>query len=267
METSIERVHTGIPGLDHVLEGGFPKGARVLLAGGAGCGKTICCGQYLYKGATKFGEPGVYVSTEEPPSEFKANMLRFGWDFKKLENEKKIGMVDAVYQRVESEVTEQESLQSILYNLRSKLSEVKILVEQLGATRLVVDSLPGFGFRVTDLNTLREIFLEVGLLLKDVGCTTVMTTEIVEGSGLISRFGIEEFLATGVMVLSLVRQSSPIRKLFVRKMRGTSHSLNDYAFAIGPDGIVIKGPVGVRSVSHGHRRLHSSSGRKRRSRR
>src|SRR5713101_4510454 len=257
METAIERVHTGIPGLDHVLEGGFPKGARVLLAGGAGCGKTICCGQYLYKGATKFGEPGVYVSTEEPPSEFKANMLRFGWDFKKLEQEKKIGMVDAVYQRVESEVTESESLQSILYNLRSKLSEVK---------RLVVDSLPGFGFRVTDLNTLREIFLEVGLLLKDVGCTTLMTTEIVEGSGLISRYGIEEFLATGVMVLSLVKQSSPLRKLFVRKMRGTSHSLNDYAFAIGPDGIVIKGPVGVRSVSHG-RRLHSSSGRKRRSRR
>jgi circadian clock protein KaiC len=144
---------------------------------------------------------------------------------------------------------------------------VKILVEQLGATRLVVDSLPGFGFRVTDLNTLREIFLEVGLLLKDVGCTTLMTTEIVEGSGLISRYGIEEFLATGVMVLSLVRQSSPIRKLFVRKMRGTSHSLNDYAFVIGPDGIAIKGPVGVRSASHGRRRLHSSSGRKRRSRR
>jgi circadian clock protein KaiC len=194
-------------------------------------------------------------------------MLRFGWDFKKLEQEKKIGMVDAVYQRVESEVTESESLQSILYNLLSKLSEVKILVEQLGATRLVVDSLPGFGFRVTDLNTLREIFLEVGLLLKDVGCTTLMTTEIVEGSGLISRYGIEEFLATGVMVLSLVKQSSPIRKMFVRKMRGTSHSLNDYAFSIGPDGVTIKGPVGVRSLSHGHRRLHSTSGRKRRSRR
>src|SRR5437879_9577352 len=175
-------------------------------------------------------------------------------------------MDNSIYQRVESEMAEQNTLQSILYNLRSKLSEVKILVEQLGATRLVVDSLPGFGFRVTDLNTLREIFLEVGLLLKDVGCTTIMTTEIVEGSGLISRYGIEEFLATGVMVLSLVKQSSPLRKLFVRKMRGTSHSLNDYAFAIGPDGLVIKSPVGVRSLSTG-RRLHSSSGRKRRSRR
>jgi len=185
-------------------------------------------------------------------------MLRFGWDFKKLESEKKIGMVDAVYQRVESEMAEQESLQSILYNLRSKLSEVKILVEQLGATRLVVDSLPGFGFRVTDLNTLREIFLEVGLLLKDVGCTTLMTTEIVEGSGLISRYGIEEFLATGVMVLSLVKQSSPLRKLFVRKMRGTSHSLNDFAFTIGTEGVNIKGPIGVRSASHGSRRLHSA---------
>src|SRR3989441_12031750 len=160
-------------------------------------------------------------------------------------------------------MAEQESLQSILYNLRSKLSEVKILVEQLGATRLVVDSLPGFGFRVTDLNTLREIFLEVGLLLKDVGSTTLMPTEIVEGSGLISRYGIEEFLATGVMVLSLVKQSSPMRKMFVRKMRGTSHSLNDYAFTIGRDGLEVKGPIGVRSLSRARRRLHST-GRKRR---
>ncbi len=263
METAIERVHTGIPGLDHVLEGGFPKGARVLLAGGAGCGKTICCGQYLYNGARRYGEPGVYVTTEEPPSEFRSNMLRFGWDFRKLEQDKKIGVVDAVYQRVESEIAEQETLQSILYNLRSKLSEVKVLVEQLGATRLVVDSLPGFGFRVTDLNTLREIFLEVGLLLKDVGATTVMTTEIVEGSGLISRYGIEEFLATGVMVLSLVKQSSPLRKMFVRKMRGTSHSLNDFAFTIGRDGVEIKGPIGVRGLTSRRRRLHST-GRKRR---
>lgn len=259
--SAIERVHTGIPGLDHVLEGGFPKGARVLLAGGAGCGKTIYCGQYLYKGATRYGEPGVYVTTEEPPQEFRSNMSRFGWDFKRLEAEKKIGIIDAVYQRVESELAEQESLQSILYNLRSKLAEVKSLVEQIGATRLVVDSLPGFGFRVTDLNTLREIFLEVGLLLKDVGCTTLMTTEIVEGSGLISRYGIEEFLATGVMVLSLVKQGSPLRKVFVRKMRGTSHSLNDFAFSIGRDGVAIKGPIGVRSVSSGRRRPHSINGR------
>src|SRR3989442_12804906 len=143
----------------------------------------------------------------------------------------------------------------------SKLAEVKSLVEQIGATRLVVDSLPGFGFRVTDLNTLREIFLEIGLLLKDVGCTTLMTTEIVEGSGLISRYGIEEFLATGVMVLSLVKQGSPLRKVFVRKMRGTSHSLNDFAFSIGRDGVAIKGPIGVRSVSGGRRRPHSSNGR------
>lgn len=261
MEAAIERVHTGIPGMDHILEGGFPKGARVLMAGGAGCGKTICCGQYLYNGAKRYGEPGVYVTTEEPPSEFMANMLRFGWDFHKLVQDKKIGVVDAVYQRVESEVTEQESLQSILYNLRSKLSEVKVLVEQLGATRLVVDSLPGFGFRVTDLNTLREIFLEVGLLLKDVGATTLMTTEVVEGSGLISRYGIEEFLATGVIVLSLVKQTSPLRKMFVRKMRGTSHSLNDFAFTIGRDGVEIKGPIGVRSLAGRRRRIHSSNRR------
>src|SRR5207247_4697715 len=122
----------------------------------------------------------------------------------------------------------------------------------------------GFGFRVTDLNTLREIFIEIGRCLMDVGCTTLMSTEIVEGSGLISRYGIEEFLATGVMVLSLVRQSSVLRKVYVRKMRGTSHSLNDFAFAIGREGVELKGPIGVRSVSR-HRGVHGPR-RKRRSR-
>ncbi len=121
--------------------------------------------------------------------------------------------------------------------------------------------MPGFGFRVTDLNTLREIFLEIGLLLKDVGATTLMTTEVVEGSGLISRYGIEEFLATGVIVLSLVKQTSPLRKMFVRKMRGTSHSLNDYAFTIGRDGVEIKGPIGVRSLASRRRRVHPNGRR------
>src|SRR5436305_12999169 len=95
---AIERVHTGIPGLDHVLEGGFPKGARVLLAGGAGRGKTLCCGQYLCKGATRHGQPGVYGSTEEPPQQSRANMLRLGWAFKKQESARTPRMAAAVYQ-------------------------------------------------------------------------------------------------------------------------------------------------------------------------
>src|SRR5438445_10985628 len=108
MEEAIERVHTGIPGLDHVLEGGFPKGARVLLAGGAGCGKTICCGQYLYKGATRNGEPGVYVSTEEPPTEFRANMLRFGWRSKSRRVKRKMAWSGRATRGVEQEVAERD---------------------------------------------------------------------------------------------------------------------------------------------------------------
>lgn len=269
--STIERVKSGVWGLDEVLEGGFPKGARVLVAGGTGTGKTICCAQYVHSGATRFGEPGVFVCTEEPPSELRNNMMRFGWDFKKLEESKKIAIVDAVYSRLGSEDGEQSGLQNILYNLRAKLSEVKILVEQLGAKRLVVDSLPGFGFRVTDTHTLREIFLEIGLLLKDVGCTTLMTTEIVDGSGLISRYGIEEFLATGVVILSLEKNGGEMsRKLFIRKMRGTSHSLRDYRLTIGINGANVfeAEPNGHSSSARGvARRPRPKIGGHRRSRR
>lgn len=234
-----KRVKSGIPGLDETLGGGIPDGSRLLLAGGAGCGKTIFSAQYVYNGVKLFREPAVYVCTEEPPQEFIQNLLPFGWNLERLERRKKLYIVDAVYTRMQSD----KGLQEILYNLRTKLSEVKLLVEEMRAKRLVIDSLPGFGFRVTETETLREIFLEVGLLLKDVGCTTIMTTEIVEGSQLISRYGIEEFLATGVIVLRHERNpfGHTVRKLWIKKMRGTAHSLAEHTFIIGSRGISIGG--------------------------
>ena len=56
---------TGIQGLDEITGGGLPRGRPTLVCGGAGCGKTLFAAEFLVRGATKFGEPGVFMAFEE----------------------------------------------------------------------------------------------------------------------------------------------------------------------------------------------------------
>ena len=60
----MERVKTGIPGFDDLVQGGFPKGASILVSGGTGSGKSIFAMQFIYNGAKQFNEPGLYVTLE-----------------------------------------------------------------------------------------------------------------------------------------------------------------------------------------------------------
>ena len=75
----VDRLSTGIPGLDKFLEGGFVKGSTVLLTGGAGTGKTIFCIQFLLEGLRK-GERCLYITLEESPEDIINDCARFGWD-------------------------------------------------------------------------------------------------------------------------------------------------------------------------------------------
>ena len=83
----MERVATGVPGLDEILNGGIPKGSNVLLAGGAGTGKTIFSTQYLYNGAAQYGEAGLFVTLEGNVRDIAWNMESFQWDIKTLQNQ------------------------------------------------------------------------------------------------------------------------------------------------------------------------------------
>src|SRR5690348_948599 len=79
------RVGTGIPGLDELLEGGFPAGSLITLAGRPGTGKTIFASQFLYQGAREAAEPGMYVSMLEGRKAYLRNLARLGLDVAPLE--------------------------------------------------------------------------------------------------------------------------------------------------------------------------------------
>ena len=89
----VERVKTGIPGFDKITDGGLPKDNLVVISGDPGSGKTIFCIEFLYKGATEFDEPGVFVSLEEGKEAIIQTASIFGWDLQKLIDKKKLEII------------------------------------------------------------------------------------------------------------------------------------------------------------------------------
>src|SRR5947209_16863423 len=89
-EMALQKVPTGIRGLDQITHGGFPKGRTALVCGGPGTGKTLLGLEFLVKGATQFNEDGVCFAFEETAEELMVNMASLGHDVDSLSKPKKL---------------------------------------------------------------------------------------------------------------------------------------------------------------------------------
>src|SRR5271165_6503082 len=83
---------SGIQGLDEIMCGGLPWGRTTLVCGGPGCGKTLLALEFLVRGATRFGEPGVFITFEETAGELATNGASLGFDLAALEAERKLAI-------------------------------------------------------------------------------------------------------------------------------------------------------------------------------
>ena len=220
-----ERVKSGIPGLDELIEGGFLKGDIILLAGGTGAGKTIFSTQFIYNGAVDYGEKGVYATFEEDKETLVRNMLRFGFDLKKLEDEGSIKILDL------------ESLKGkgVSANMDYILSEVN----RIGAKRLVIDPITAFLVACKEKFEYRALMHLFYKILKKSQCTTIVTCSIPLGSNKLG-IGIEEFVADSVLILENVIVGADLKTRFlIRKMRGTRHSRKYHNVIITDKGLEI----------------------------
>ena len=219
----LERVKTGIPGLDEIIGGGIPKNHLMLITGNCGTGKTIFCSQYVHYGITKCKENGIYLSFEEPSESMKENLNVFGWDFDSLEKSGKFSFIRYDPYHIED----------VFDILESTIRETK-------ASRVVVDSISALGLHVRDEGELRNMIFNLSAILRKLNCTSVLVSEIVPGSKGISRYGVEEFVTDGVIVLYYERVASSFsRALQVWKMRGSGHSEKLHPYRISNTGITV----------------------------
>ncbi len=217
---AIERVPTGISGLDELMEGGFVKNSSVLVTGKTGSGKTTFITQFLHAGAKIYKDPGILVSTEETSRSIRNHGARYGWNMEELENK---GML---------KILEVEP-----FSIDTLVTTIEKEAQSIHAKRIVIDSVSMFEMYIDKQLEMRKILFKTLRRLKDLGTTVVITAEIPEDSQSLSRYGVIEFAADAVIVLQYMSLTKYKRSLMVRKMRDTNHSQDIHPFEMMPTGI------------------------------
>jgi circadian clock protein KaiC len=227
----LPKTPTGISGLDEITGGGLPKGRPTLIAGGAGCGKTLLSLEFLIKGAIEYNEPGVFVAFEEQTQELAMNVASLGFDLNQLQKDKMIKLDHVHIEKSEIEETGE-------YNLDGLFIRMGYAIDSIGAKRVVLDTIENLFSGLNNQGILRAELRRLFHWLKEKGVTAIITAE--KGEGTLTRQGLEEYVSDCVILLDhrVINQIST-RRLRVVKYRGSVHGTNEYPFLIDEDGISV----------------------------
>jgi circadian clock protein KaiC len=230
----VPKLATGIPGFDEISLGGLPLRRATVLAGQAGSGKTVFAAHFLAEGVRR-GQPGVFVSLEEPAADLRANMGTLGWDVSAWEAAGDFAYVDASPLARDDDATPS-------YNFDTLSAQIGHAVDATGADRLVLDSLNTVLAFEQNPAIARQRLRGLISALRAMGLTILLTVETPGDPGTtLSRYGLEEFVADGVVLLRHIHEGVVRRRsIEVLKMRGALHRKGDYGFTVVPrQGIVV----------------------------
>jgi len=240
---SEKRILTGIEGLDSLIEGGVPRGSLILLAGSPGSGKTVFGTKFLCKGAKDLDEAGIHVTFAESKETFVHNMSRHvGRDFERSLKNGKLKVLDFI-------TVKEKGVSAVL-------ESILVEVEKAKAKRLVIDSYSAMAQAFVEKIEARIIVHSIlGKLVRGLGCTTILISEVPRGQERIG-MGIEEFVTDGVILFkdidvhgeSLDGQIYPeqleirtARAMEIVKLRGTMRAQKRCIFTL-KDGFQCFGP-------------------------
>ncbi|MFN7024118.1 MAG: circadian clock protein KaiC [Pseudorhizobium sp.] len=237
----IKKSLTGIEGFDELTLGGLPTGRPTLVCGSAGCGKTLFASTFLLNGAREFDEPGLFVTFEERPSDIVSNVASLGFEMDKLVEEGKI-----LIEHIAVDPSELAEIGD--YDLEGLFLRLELAIDQVGAKRIVLDTIESLFSAFTNPAILRAEIRRLFDWLKERGMTTVITGE--RGDGTLTRQGLEEYVSDCVLLLDhRVNNQVSTRRLRIVKYRGTAHGTNEYPFLIDREGFSVL-PVSSLGLNH-----------------
>jgi circadian clock protein KaiC len=249
--TDLPKTRTGIKGLDEVTGGGLPAGRPTLVCGPAGCGKTLLAMEFLVRGITEFGDPGVFFTFEESADDLIANVASLGFDLTALEADGKLVIDHVIVAGAELEEAGDWDLDGLFLRLGDA-------IDSIGAKRVVIDTVEVLFAAFSNTAVLRSELRRLFSWLKARGVTAVITGE--RGDGTLTRYGIEEYVSDCVIVLDhRVSEQTSTRRLRILKYRGSLHGTNEYPFLIGESGVSVF-PITAAGLRHGVSAERLSSG-------
>jgi len=247
-----ERARTNIQGFDNLISGGFPRSFNILLTGGPGTGKTIFGMQYLFNGATKYGEVGLFVSFEQSGDKLKRQAAQFEWNLDALEKTGEVHIMHIPARQINKKTVQKiknyaqkysikriviDSLSTLVINapIYSTLSELNMMEKVSGKTYV---SPPIIGEQI--INRFLYSFIDE---LKEIDSTNILIAEASQAKRNNEEILSGEYACDGVIKLSFESIGGDYsRSMIIRKMRETKNDENIHPVEIGKNGIVIHKP-------------------------
>jgi len=223
--------NSGIPGLDKILNGGFLEGSIITVGGPSGSGKSTFAMQYLYEGAIKYNEPGIYISIEETKDALMFNMSGYEWDLGQAEKKQQIIFLDYPVYEIDQ--------------FLNQSGAIKEIINSAGVKRVVVDSIMPIALYFKGTDERKKGFLKFIDNVRRWGTTTLIisedTTPSTEDALPNTTYGIESF-TDGWINLSYMmdpKKKERVRMLEVIKMKGIEHSTKRYIADLSEKGFKI----------------------------
>lgn len=245
----MERLATGIEGLDDMLHGGLLPETAVLVRGAPGVGKTTLGLSYLIHGAQQ-GQPGLFITFEEFPETLYRDANNLGWDLRDMEEQ---GVLQTMF----------TSPQVLLASLEDPLSPLSEMLRTQGIKRLVLDSITHFQKLAVDSEALRALYNQLVNAFKRERITAILLSEASQMTTLMQdEVGHLLFVVDGVILLGYVESDSLMhRGLTILKLRGSDHAKEIRRFQIAPGGLVLGEPFhGTEGILSGSPRARRQAG-------
>ncbi len=237
----LPRILSGVPGVDELMNGGFPEQRCIVIQGGPGSGKTTFALQFLYEGAVNHEQTGIYITLSESPEEIRENnAASYGWQLANLEKKGLLEIVDArpVIASSDGLIAPNERLfKGELLPFSHLLQLTVQSIKKTKAKRLALDSLTVLTMQYANRFYVRQGVLGLIQALSKLQCTSLLLVE-----ELAAEYGlpIELAVAPGAIVLRYERKGDVMTRSFqILKMRGVKHGLQCYHMEIEDNGITV----------------------------
>jgi circadian clock protein KaiC len=220
----MDKIFSGIAGLDNILNGGLPKGSSIIVEGAPGTGKTTLGVQFLFHGAVSCDEPGIYITFEELPEQIYKDALQFGWDLRQLEKNNQLRVICMPPNIFLEQMTIHNGL-------------LEQMIEQIQCRRVVIDSISLFQYDNEDKERHRQVIYSLRNILRKFSLTSLLIKEQTYIDA--NKVPFEHYVVDGVIRLSLKEHLQRYRKrtLEVLKMRGTRIHEGEHIYRITGKGI------------------------------